>query len=66
VVYCGQDLVIYDELKTGFDHLYIQPCYFENETIEWNGKNFTICEDIVKNNPEWRLSLQTHKWMGVD
>ena len=22
--------------------------------------------DIVMNNPGWNLSLQTHKWMGVD
>ncbi|MCH2639854.1 MAG: 7-carboxy-7-deazaguanine synthase QueE, partial [Candidatus Thalassarchaeum sp.] len=27
VVYCGQDLALYDELKKGFTHLYIQPCY---------------------------------------
>ena len=25
VVYCGQDLEMYDELKEGFHHLYIQP-----------------------------------------
>ena len=26
-VYVGQDLAMYDELKSGFDHLYLQPCY---------------------------------------
>ena len=66
VVYCGQDLTLYDELKDGFDHLFIQPCYFENESVEWNGKNFAQTENIVKHNQDWRLSLQTHKWMGVD
>jgi len=66
VVYCGQELSLYDELKDGFDHLFIQPCYLENESVEWNGKNFVQTESLVKNNPEWRLSLQTHKWMGVD
>ena len=66
VVYCGQDLTLYDELKDGFDHLFIQPCYFENESVEWNGKNFAQTENLVKQNQDWRLSLQTHKWMGVD
>ena len=66
VVYCGQDLSMYDELKQGFEHHFIQPCYMENDTIEQNGRSFAIVERIVKNNPGWRLSLQTHKWMGVD
>ena len=64
-VYVGQDLAMYDELKSGFDHLYLQPCYLESESVEWNGQNFATTEDVVKNNPERRLSLQTHKWMGV-
>ena len=65
VVYCGQDLTLYDELKDGFDHLFIQPCYFENESVEWNGKNFAQTENLIKENQDWRLSLQTHKWMDV-
>ena len=66
VVYCGQDLSMYDELKQGFEHHFIQPCYMENDTVEENGRSFATVERIVKNNPGWRLSLQTHKWMGVD
>ena len=65
VVYCGQDLALYDELKKGFTHLYIQPCYVEAESVEANGKSFQIVERLVKDSPGWRLSLQTHKWMGV-
>ena len=65
VVYCGQDLALYDDLKKGFNHLYIQPCYIEDESIEENGKSFQIVERLVKDSPEWRLSLQTQKWMGV-
>jgi organic radical activating enzyme len=30
-----------------------------------NGRNFQVVEKLVKDNPGWRLSLQTHKWMGV-
>lgn len=66
VVYCGQDLSMYDDLKQGFEHHFLQPCYMENDTVEQNGKSFALVENIVKNNSRWRLSLQTHKWMGVD
>ena len=65
-VYVGQSLSIYDELASGFDHLFLQPCYMDNESVEWNGRNFAHTESIVKDNPNWRLSLQTHKWMGID
>ena len=65
-VYVGQSLSIYDEIASGFDHLFLQPCYMENESVEWNGRNFAHTESIVKDNPNWRLSLQTHKWMGID
>ena len=65
VVYCGQDLALYDELKKGFTHLYIQPCYVDDESVEANGKSFQIVERLVKDSPGWRLRLQTHKWMGV-
>ena len=65
-VYVGQDLALYDELKHGFEHHFLQPCYLENEDVEWNGRNFALTEKVVKENQGWRLSLQTHKWMGVD
>ncbi|MDG1540544.1 MAG: radical SAM protein [Candidatus Thalassarchaeaceae archaeon] len=65
VVYCGQSLDIYDELKEGFSHHFIQPCYIETESVGQNGRNFQVVEKLVKDNPTWRLSLQTHKWMGV-
>ena len=65
VVYCGQELSMYDSLKDGFENLFLQPCYIDTDTIEENGTTFQITEEIVKKNPEWRLSLQTHKWMGI-
>ena len=65
VVYCGQSLEMYDELKGGFPHLFIQPCYIESDSVEQNGKSFQVVEQLVKDSPGWRLSLQTHKWMGV-
>ena len=65
-VYVGQDLTMYDDLRQGFDHAFLQPCYMEAESVEWNGKNFAETEEVVRKNSGWRLSLQTHKWMGVD
>ena len=65
VVYCGQSLEIYDDLKEGFSHHFIQPCYIDTESVEQNGRSFQMVEKLVKDNPGWRLSLQTHKWMGV-
>jgi 7-carboxy-7-deazaguanine synthase len=65
VVYCGQDLSMYDELRTGFEHHFLQPCYMETESVESNGSSFRMVESLVKRTPGWRLSLQTHKWMGV-
>ena len=64
-VYVGQDLSIYDQLKNGFNHLYLQPCYDETKDVIWNGISFRQTVEVVKKNPEWNLSLQTHKWMGV-
>jgi organic radical activating enzyme len=65
VVYVGQDLAMYDSLKLGFEKLYLQPCYFESESIEWNGVNFRTTMEQVLQNPGWTLSLQTHKWLDV-
>ena len=65
VVYTGQDLSMYDSLRDGFDHLYLQPCYDEAKGVEWNGLNFHETFELVRSRPEWRLSLQTHKWMCV-
>ena len=65
VVYCGQGLEMYDHLKDGFEHHFIQPCYIDTDSVEENGKSFQVVENLVKQSPGWRLSLQTHKWMGV-
>lgn len=66
VVYCGQNLSMYDDLKKGFEHHFIQPCYIESDSVEQNGRSFAHVERLVKTSPGWRLSLQTHKWMAVD
>ena len=65
IVYCGQDLSMYDDLRMGFMHHFIQPCYLDSESVEENGRSFQEVEKLVKESQGWRLSLQTHKWMGV-
>jgi len=30
-----------------------------------NKEGQTLAIKFVKNNPNWRLSMQTHKWLGV-
>lgn len=65
VVWVGQDLSMYDDYKKGFRYHYVQPCYIETEDLAWNGENFRDTYELVKSNPDWRLSLQTHKWIGV-
>ena len=65
VVYTGQDLSMYDNLKKGFDNLFLQPCYDESKDAGTNGETFHSTFDIVMQNPGWNLSLQTHKWLGV-
>ena len=38
---------------------YLQPA--------WNNKNgFSLAIDFVKNNPDWKLSLQTHKYLKIN
>lgn len=67
VVDCGQDLAMYDELKDGFTHHYVQPLYDEAADVEANGAAFRVTHDkVLATGGAWRLSLQTHKWMGVD
>lgn len=41
---------------------YVSPINFEHEL---NMKNLQYCIDFVKENPSWKLSMQTHKIMGV-
>lgn len=66
VVWLGQPLEMYEELMKGFSHHYLQPLYDEERGVEWNGRNFRSTVEMVKNNSGWCLSLQTHKWLGVD
>ena len=60
VVYpqCGMNPRIHEKLE--FDHFYIQPM----DGIDQK-KNIKRSEEFVMNHPQWKLSLQTHKIMGI-
>ena len=44
-----------------FEHFSLQPLDDPNQD-----KNTILCINYVKENPHWSLSLQTHKYLGID
>jgi organic radical activating enzyme len=48
-----------------FDHFYLQPqdpiC---GDALQAQ-HNTQACIDYCRTHPQWRLSLQTHKWLGI-
>lgn len=56
-------LGILEEITPSNVPLSIQPCDYQN--IEINKLNIEKCIKFVKDNPRWRLSLQTHKLLNI-
>ena len=61
VVYLGQDLAQYDDIEAKYR--FLQPCFVEN--LEQRKANMQACIEAVKNHPNWRLSLQIHRILGL-
>jgi len=61
VVYTGQNLSQYDFIAA--EHRFLQPCYVDDERRRQ--ANIQLCVDAVLANPVWRLSLQTHRFLGI-
>ena len=61
VVYLGQDLSQYDGIET--HHRYLQPCWVEDK--QQRRRNMQATVQAVLDNPKWRLSLQTHRILGI-
>ena len=55
----------YIEFFAGFpsDHLFLQPC--DTGDPQKNAVILKQCIDYIKSHPWWRLSLQTHKLLGI-
>lgn len=61
VVYLGQDLAQYDHISAS--HRFLQPCYVDDEAQRQH--NLQACVQAVLDNPQWRLSLQTHRILNI-
>lgn len=61
VVYLGQDLAQYDHITATYR--YLQPCWVNDEAQCRRNMQATV--QAVMNNPQWRLSLQTHRILGI-
>ena len=61
VVYTGQNLNQYDHIKA--QQRFLQPCYVDDHKQRLLGLQATV--KAVLDNPQWRLSLQTHKLLGI-
>ena len=61
VVYLGQDLAQYDNITA--THRYLQPCWVRD--LDHRRSNMLDTVRAVMDNPEWRLSLQTHRILGI-
>ena len=54
-----QDISMF--LKFDFDHFYVQP--MDGSFIK---ENTLLAINYVKENPQWKLSIQTHKYLGIE
>ncbi len=61
VVYLGQDLAQYDSITASYR--YLQPCWVSDE--KQCRLNMLATARAVMENPQWRLSLQTHRILGI-
>ena len=61
VVYLGQDLAQYDNITA--THRYLQPCWVSDEAQRYRNMLSTV--QAVLDNPQWRLSLQTHRILNI-
>ena len=61
VVYLGQDLAQYDEIQT--KNRFLQSCFVGN--LKQRKVNLESCVQIMMRYPNWRLSLQIHRILGL-
>ena len=60
IVYPQKDIEPRDFGSFDFDYFYVQPM----DNIDRDA-NTRTCISFCKNNPQWRLSLQTHKYLDI-
>lgn len=45
------------------DTYYLQPC--DRTNLDYNTRNIAACVSYILQHPKWKLSLQTHKLLGI-
>jgi organic radical activating enzyme len=77
VVYVGQDLKPYEDIMAqypghleedvGFKEpdMFLQPCWEKDKPLEYQIQIAREVAEVVKERPQWKLSLQVHKILGV-
>lgn len=60
VIVPQSDQVLADYQSLAFDHFFVQP--MDGPDVE---RNTRLAIDICKSNPQWKLSLQTHKLLQI-
>lgn len=61
VVYDGNEIPDYSYIMA--NHHFLQPC--DTGNAELNARITASCIEYIKQHPEWRLSLQTHKITNI-
>ena len=61
LVYPQKGIKIKNFEKLDFDHFYLQPMYNNNYQ-----ENLKKTLKVIMKNPKWKLSLQTHKYIGIN
>lgn len=46
------------------DHYYLQPC--DTGDLQRNAQTVAACVEYIRQHPQWRLSLQTHKLINIE
>lgn len=62
IVFTGQNVPEFPNLKVS--HQFIQPCDFGDPSQ--NHQIIQLAIQFCKDHPQWRLSLQTHKILGIE
>jgi len=55
---------LYAQFPSPAPHLFLQPC--DTGDADRNRRITAACTEYIKHHPEWRLSLQTHKLIGIE
>lgn len=65
IVYPNYDPLAYATIAPGFIHRLVSPCATMGPKSELVADNMTLAANFVMEHPQWRLSTQQHKLIGL-